>query len=174
MLTGQGSVRWDVLKPVQHSVIAHLQVELAAFPRLHGDNQLEPVPILRLRQAGATQNEILDRLCGRWAAHDAHTADRLASPLSRLPVLAEPSSSWDDYEYDSQDAHEALAYELEGGSSIGHTEDTLSQEKANELASRFFALFHAPERTGAWVSGLRSMSSSRAWCSSMWSTPGAS
>ena len=141
---------------------------------MHGYYQQELVSILGLRQAGATQDEILDRLYERWAAHDANTAYCLASPPIRLPVLAEPSPSWDDYEYDSQDAHEALAYELKGGSSIGHTEDTIPQEKTNELASRFFALFHAPERTGAWVSGLRSMSSSRAWCSSMWSTPGAS
>lgn len=111
---------------------------------MHGYYQQELVSILGLRQAGATQDEILDRLYERWAAHDANTAYCLASPPIRLPVLAEPSPSWDDYEYDSQDAHEALAYELKGGSSIGHTEDTIPQEKTNELASRFFTLFHAP------------------------------
>lgn len=111
---------------------------------MHGYYQLELVSILRLRQAGATQDEILNRLYERWAAHDANAAYRLACPPIRRPVLAEPSPSWDDYEYGSQDAHEALAYELKGGSGIGHTEDTIPQEKANELASRFFALFHAP------------------------------
>ena len=89
-----------MLEPVQHPVIAQLQAELASSPRMHGYYQLELVSILRLRQAGATQDEILDRVYQRWAAQDAHAAYRLASPPIRPPILAEPSSSWDDYEGD--------------------------------------------------------------------------
>ncbi|MBZ9751504.1 hypothetical protein K7W42_11580 [Deinococcus sp. HMF7604] len=133
-----------MLALIHDLALKQLKAEVAQYPRMNGYTQLEVVSIQALRSMGTTQNDILDALYERWAAHDAIAVHRVAHPLREPLSSIECFDGYDDYEYSVCDALEALTYELKGGSGIGHLADTVPSEKAAELAARFFALFQAP------------------------------
>ena len=133
-----------MLSSVLEGEVSRLRDALALSPRIDGIYQLELVDIRPLRTQGCSQNEILDVLYDQWVDHKAHQKQREKHPEFYAKTTALDVTSWQDYEVKQEHALEWLTYGLRGGGGVGHTTDTISPEKAEEFAQRFFNFFSSP------------------------------
>lgn len=98
--------------------------------RMNGYYIIDVVSISEMREAGLSDEEIMDALTDLW---DDEPADREFSVPS--------NQMWADYRVEFAEARTHTIEALVGGRDVGHTRDTLPDGVAGECFDQFLALF---------------------------------
>lgn len=123
------------MQTVDDPAFVDLRRRVARFQRMHGYYIVDVVSIESLRNAGKTQEQILDAVF-------EHFDDQAWPPAADRPS----GVYWEDHEVSASKARESAVQALIGGSQIGHTRDTIPSTTAHSLWSEFESFFQEQRR----------------------------